>query len=242
MISLRSVFLLLVLARPGLLKAQEIKYIDLCNVRPRTELRYPPAPQSSSKGLGGGEGGGSVRDGAPDYRDPHALGIYLLSVTPTDINPAEPFQVEFKILNTGTARIELPVSPHLSDLQPRDPSAVFDYFSLALVVRGEGEPEGPQVDSVGFVELFGSADHAESMTVLRPGEWMRVSANVKLLTWPSGTGSARFRGDFWLRRNTFHPRPGGQFIDARNLYPNETPTPFVTVRLLPALGSHLLKH
>jgi hypothetical protein len=242
MISLRSVFLSLVLSWPSLLNAQEMKYIDLSNVRPRTELRYPPAPQSNSKGLGGGEGGGSVRDGAPDYRDPHALGIYLLRVTPTDINPAEPFQVEFKILNTGTAPIELPVSAHLSDLQPSDESVAFDYFSLTLVVRGEGEPQGPRVDSVGFVEVFGSPDHAETMLVLRPGEWIRVSANVKLLRWPSETVSARLRGDFWLRRNTFHPRPGGQFIEARNLYPNETPTPFVAVRFLPPPGSHPLKH
>jgi hypothetical protein len=135
-----------------------------------------------------------------------------LRVTPTDINPAEPFQVEFKILITGTAPIELPASPHLSDLQPKDESEAFNYFSLALVVRGEGEPRGPRVDCVGFVELFGSPDHAESMMVLRPGEWIRVSANVKLQTWPSEPASARFRGDFWLRENTFHPHPGGQFI------------------------------
>src|SRR6266851_216535 len=244
MILLRSVFLSLVLSWPSLLNAQEMKYIDVSNVRPRTELRYPPAPQSNSKGLGGGEGGGSVRDGAPDYRDPHALGIYLLRVTPTDINPAEPFQVEFKILNTGTAPIGLPVSVHLSDLQPSDESVAFNYFSLALVVRGEGEPQGPRVDSVGFVELFGSPDHAESMMVLQPGEWIRVNANVKFvkpLTRPSEPVSARLRGDFWLRKNTFHPHPSGQFFEAHNLYPNETPTPFVAVRLLPPVGSDLLK-
>jgi len=226
----RRGFLLILFTTPCLLTAQEVKYIDLTGVPQRTELRHPPAPQSNSQGLGGGEGGGSVLDGAPDYRDPHAMGIYLWRVTPTDINPAEPFQVEFKILNTGAAPIELPVSPHLSDLQPHDASVAFDYFSLALVVRGEGEPQGPRVDSVGFVELFGSAEHQESMMVLRPGEWMRVSANVKLFSWPSETASARFLGDFWLRRNTFHPRPGGWFIEARNLYPNKTPTPFVAVR------------
>jgi len=37
--------------------------------------------------LCGGTGGGSVVDGAPDRRDPRALGVYLLRVTPTDINP-----------------------------------------------------------------------------------------------------------------------------------------------------------
>jgi len=243
--SFRSVFLLLVLAWPGFLKAQEIKHIDISNVRSRTELRHPPAPQSDCKEgthcIGGGSGGGSVADGAPDQRDPHALGIYLLRVTPTDINATEPFQVEFKVLNTGTAPMELPVSPHLSDLQPSDESVAFNYFSLALVVRGQGEPQGLRVDSVGFVELFGSPDHTESMMILRPGEWIRVSASVKLLTWSSEPVSARFRGDFWLRKNTFHPHPGGQFIEALNLYPNDTPTPFMAVRLFPPAGSKLPK-
>lgn len=239
--SFRSVFLLLGLAWSVLLKAQEIKYIDLSSVQQRTELRHPPAPPQCIHCLGGGSGGGSVVDGAPDQRDPRALGIYLFRVTPTDIKPAEPFQVEFKILNTGTAPIELPVSPHLSDLQPNDESVDFSYFSLSLVVREEGETLRQDVACIGFVQLYGSPDHPESMMVLRPGEWIRVSANVKLLTWPSDPVSTRFRGDFWLRKNTFHPRPGGQFIDAQNLYPNDTRTPFVVVRLLPAGNSDVPK-
>jgi hypothetical protein len=236
-------FAFLVLAWPRFLTAQEVKFIDISNVRQRTELRNPPAPQSDCKqGAGcGGLGGGSIGDGAPDQRDPHALGIYLLRVTPTEINPVEPFQVEFKVLNTGTAPMELPVAPHLSDLQPSDESVAFNYFSLALVVRGEAEPQGPLVSSVGFVELFGAPDHAESMMILQPGEWIRVRANVKLLTWPSGRVSARFLGDFWLRRNIFHPHPGGHSIEANNLYPNTTPTPFVAVRLLPHAGSDIPK-
>jgi hypothetical protein len=241
MISFRSVFLLLVLASPGFLTAQEVKYIDLSSIRPRTELRYPPAEPADckeGKPCGGGiYGGGSIGDGAPDQRDPHALGIYLLHVTPTDINPLEPFQVAFKILNTGTAPIELPVSAHLSDLQPNDESEAFSYFSLALVVRGEDETQRPDVACMGFVELYGSPDHLESMMVLRPGEWIRVSANVLLRTWPEEPVSTRFRGDFWLRKNTFHPHPGGQFIEARNLYPNTTRTPYVAVRLLPLKSS-----
>jgi hypothetical protein len=241
MMSVRSAFLLLVLAWPGSLKAQEIKYIDLSSVRPRTELRYPPAPPADckeGKPCGGGiYGGGSIGDGAPDQRDPHALGIYLLRVTPTDISPAEPFQVEFKILNTGTAPIEIPVSPHLSDLQPNDESLAFSYFSIALVVRGEGETQTPDVDCFGFVELYGSLDHPESMMVLQPGEWIRVTANVLLRKWPKESISMRFRGDFWLRKNTFRPHPGGHSMDARNLYPNTTQTPYVPVRLLPLSGS-----
>jgi hypothetical protein len=236
----------LVLAWPRFVTDQEVKFIDISNIRQRTELRNPPAPKSDCKEgtgcIGGGYGGGSVGDGAPDQRDPHALGIYLLRVTPTDINPAEPFQVEFKILNTGTASIELPVSPHLSDLQPNDESVTFSYFSLALVVRGEGETQRPHVACMGFVELYGSPDHPESMLTLQPGEWIRVSTNVKLLTSPPEPLSARFQGAFWLRKNTFHPHAGGQFIEANNLYPNNTPTPFVAVRLVPHGGNDLPKN
>jgi hypothetical protein len=83
------------------------------------------------------------------------------------------------------------------------------------------------------VELFGSSEHPESMMRLQPGEWIRVSANVKLQTSQRESVSARFRGSFWLRKNTFHPHPGGQFIETHNLYPNETATPFVSVRLVP---------
>jgi hypothetical protein len=227
--------LLLTLAWAGVLKAQEVKYVDLSNIRQRTELRVPPAPPSDcteGKVCTGGEVF-SIGDGAADYRDPHALAIYLLRVTPTDLNPAEPIQVEFKILNSGSVPIELPVSPNLSELQPNDESVAFDYFSLALVVREEGEPQGPQVSSLGFVELFGSSEHPESMMRLQPGEWIRVTANVKLQTSQRESVSARFRGSFWLRKNTFHPHPGGQFIETHNLYPNETATPFVSVRLVP---------
>jgi hypothetical protein len=126
--------------------------------------------------------------------------------------------------------------PHLSDLQPSDEFVAFKYFSLALVVRGEVLPKGQPVNSIGFVELFGASGRAESAVVLRPGEWIRVSANVKLRMPPSETVSMRFHGDFWLRNNTFRPHAGGQFIEANNLYLNRTPTPFVPVRLLPHDG------
>lgn len=233
----RRGFLLLLFTTPCPLRAQEVKYIDVTAVRQRTELRHPSALQSECKNgtgcIGSGYGGVRVGDGAPDQRDPRALGIYLLRVTPADINPAEPFKVEFKVLNTGTAPMELPVFPHLSDLQPGDEAVAFNYSSLALVVRGEAMPKGSPVNSIGFVELFGTHDHADSTVVLRPGEWIRVNANVKLLTSPSEPVSMRLQGDFWLRNNTFHPHAGGQFIEANNLYPNRTLTPFVSVRLLP---------
>ncbi len=37
----------------------------------------------------------AVADGAQERRDAHALGAYLLQVTPTEIHRAEPFEDEF---------------------------------------------------------------------------------------------------------------------------------------------------
>jgi hypothetical protein len=179
-------------------------------------------------------GGSSVGDGAPDRRDPHALGIYLARIDLTDIDPSQPFGVDFQVRNTGTVSIEIPASPHLADLQPVNEAEAFSYFSLALVVVGEGEPQSTKFACLGFVELYGSPDHAETMVTLKPGEWIRVRANVKLRSSPTEPASALFRGSFWLRKNTFKPLPGGEFTQVDNLYPNTTSTPVIPVHLLPS--------
>jgi hypothetical protein len=49
-------------------------------------------------------------------------------------DPKRPFEIEFKVLNTGTVPLELPVSPHLADMQPSDASAAFTYMNIALAV------------------------------------------------------------------------------------------------------------
>jgi hypothetical protein len=214
-----------------LLEAQEIKYIDLSAGPQRTELRHPPAlptdGDDSTHGVGAGYGGISVSDGAPDRREPHALGVYLLRVTPTDINPAEAFEADFRVLNTGLSSIELPVSANLSDLQPSDGSVSFTYVSLALIAHVEDG--GPFTASV---ELYGSPDHEDTMLVLRPGEWIRVRAKLKFHTWPSDPISTRLRGIFLLRRNIYYPHAGGEFREVQNLYPNVTLTPGIPVRFI----------
>ena len=215
------------------MRAQEVKIIDLTVVQQRTELRHPAASVEDctlgTSGVCGGIGGSSVGDGAPDRRDPHALAVYLLRVTPSDIDPAKPFEAEFRVLNTGLAPIELPISPHLSDLQPSDASVSFSYLSLALVVNDEGLRIK---QLVGFIQLYGAPDHEGSTLTLRPGQWMTVKANMKPPSSPAEPVTTRFHGDFWLRRNNFHPHPGGSFTEAQNLYPNATPTPGIPVRLL----------
>ena len=226
----RFISLLLLLTCPVFVRAQEVKILDISDVQQRITLRYPPAPppECGEKGkscVGSGSAGVSIADGAPDYRDPQALAVYLLSVSPTEIDPTQPFEAEFRVLNTGIVPLEIPVFPHLSDLQPSDESAIFSYFSLALVVRVDTPPQ-----QAGFVELYGASDHEGTILVLKPGEWIRVRAKIKLQNWPR-LPSTRMRGEFWLRRNTFQPHPGGGFTSIENLYPNSTPTPWINIRI-----------
>jgi hypothetical protein len=172
-----------------------------------------------------------VGDGAPDVRNPQALGVYL-RVALADLDSEEPFEAEFKLVNTGRAPIQVPVSPHLSDLQPSNESLAFNYLSLALVVSVEGA-RSTSAPPVGFVQLYGTLEDASTVISLMPGEWIRVRANVKLTMSLSEPVSVRMRGTFWLRKNTFRPHPGGFFTETTNLYPNVTVAPPVEVRLVP---------
>jgi hypothetical protein len=140
--------LLLLLATSALLEAQEVRVVDLLNFNQRIELRFPPALSDCIPGepcVGGGVGGGgSFADGAPDPRDPPALAVALDRVTPTDIT-LDAFEAEFRLLNTGLAPINVPVWPHLSDLQPSSESQPFSNLSLAFEVRLSGT--GPALAS-----------------------------------------------------------------------------------------------
>jgi hypothetical protein len=218
----------LLLACPVLLHAQEVKYVDLSLAPQRTQLRHPPAPPCKD-GVCGGYGSVGVGDGAPDKRDPHALGVYLLRVNPTEIDPAQPFEAELRVLNTGLAPIDIPVSPHLSDLQPADESTPFSYFSLTLVVSMEGDSQHP---AFALAELYGAKEHDGTVLALRPGEWIQVKAKMQPRYSPREFATVRLSGGFWLRSNRFNPHDGGDFTMMENLYPNVTPTPSLTVRVL----------
>jgi hypothetical protein len=225
---------LLLLANCALLEAQEVRVVDLLNVNQRTELRFPSVPSDCIPGEpcgGGGVGGVSVADGAPDPSDPRALGVALDRVTPTDIT-LDTFEAEFRLLNTGLAPINVPVWPHLSDLQPSLESQPFSYLSLALEVRLSGTRPA-QAFGVGWVELYGSAEREDTIITLKPGEWVRVKAKVKLHTWPTKPVEAQLRGDFWFHDNVFKLQLGGGFTEAVNAYPNHTLFPAVPVHFSP---------
>lgn len=231
MMFMRNIFFLLAFAGCSL-QAQEIRFIELSYAEQRTQLRHPPPSADCRDWFCGNGGGGKVVEAAPDRPEGRTLAVYLLRATPTEIDPLQPFEAEFKVLNTGQVAVELPVSPHLSDLQPNDETVDFVYSSLMLSTHIEAETNGLDVNGIGYVWLYGSPEREGSMVLLRPGEWFRVKATMKLHTWPSKPVFARFRGEFLLRRNVFHPKPGGGFTETQNLYPNPTCTPSIAVHLL----------
>jgi hypothetical protein len=136
-------------------------------------------------------------------------------------------------MNTGFAPIEIPVSPHLSDLQPPDASEPFTYFSLSLVIYLDGTGE-KQALGIGWVDLYGSAQHDGTMLTLEPGQWVRVKSKIKLHTWPSAPVPAKLTARFWLRKNLFTAQGGDKrFLQITNLYPNPTQFASIPVRFTP---------
>jgi hypothetical protein len=233
----RCTFLSLVLAASGL-RAQEIKYIEFSATEQRTELRHPPCG-SAINGItcvAGGFRGASVRYRPKDPRHPQTLGVYLLRVVPTDITAYQPFEAEFKIVNTGRTSVRLPVSPNLSDLQPNDESADFSYLKLLLETQLNPVASGQDLHGVGTVYLYGSIKHKGSTVKLRPGKWIRVRAKMKLHNWPTVSFSANLRAQFLLQSIVFRAKPGGWFDEIENLDLDRTNGPAIPVHFSPAPG------
>ena len=208
--------LLLFLCSALSLSAQEVKSIDFSDVQQRTKLLVPrakepncvPQPCVVTRET-------SVGDCSMEAKP---LRVVLDWVTPNHIT-LDPFKAEFRILNTGNDPIEVPVSPHLSDLQPSGPLQEFNYMSLALRIHLSAV--GPvQAAGIGWAELYGAGEHPDTILTLEPGHWIRVTTKVKLHTWPSQSLDASLSGDFEVHKNVFKPEVNGGFVDSLDLCPN----------------------
>ena len=198
------------------LRAQEVKLIDFSDVQARTKLRVPrakepncvPQPCVVTRET-------SVGDCSMEAKP---LRVVLDWVTPNHIT-LDPFKAEFRILNTGNDPTEVPVSPHLSDLQPPGPLQEFDYTSLALRIYLSAV--GPvQAAGIGWAELYGANEQPDTILTLEPEHWIRVTTQVKLHTWPSQSLDATLSGDFQVHKNVFKPEENGGFVDSLDLCPN----------------------
>jgi hypothetical protein len=214
----------LLCASPALI-AQEVAYLNLLGVTPRREFRAPKAPDPVCEDgvcTGGGVGSGSVGCGAPARDEPRALKTTLVSLDRFSYTAGDELEMEVRIENVGSLAMDIPWSPHLSDLQPADETLAFSYSSLYLSLllrRPDGQTEDILVES-----LYGVQGRAGSLLTLRPGQWVRLrmettlSVPVEKLA-EDGRWSANVT--YGLRSEKFVPNVkfGGYSTSIENQYP-----------------------
>jgi hypothetical protein len=210
------------------LGAQEVGYLNLVGIAPRTRLRAPapPPPVCNENGcsVSGGVGGGSIGCGIGSPNDPRALKTTLMFLDKLTYSAADSVEIELRIENVGTVSMEIPWSPHLADLQPADQTVPFSYTSLDITLLLRNRDEEHDVPAI--ARLFGNPEHRGTLLVLKPGE----SVRLRLQTALSVPVTKIKDGDLWsanvssgLRSEKFvpHVKYGGFSTDVVNLYPRQ---------------------
>jgi hypothetical protein len=152
--------------------AQEVASLDLTKVARRLDLRRPPA---TSPVTGGYNGAQETRRCFDTTHGAGSLRTTLVSLDRTHYQVGDKPRFEITVENTGSAPIRIPFSPHLGDLQPKDPAQQFTYyeFQMALWIAAD---DRWSTNTGGSAILYGANDHANTMMTLEPGEWVRVVA------------------------------------------------------------------
>lgn len=159
----------------GNLQAQEVAFIDLTQLQARTDLRRPVATAVAHDGhAGGSHADYGCRGGGPMKG---TLRTTLLSLDRTQYQAGDNPVMEVSIENIGTGPLQIPISPHLADLQPADPTQKFSYSDLIVTLWLGGR--GWSTTSAEIVELYGRDDHPDTMLTLQPGEWVRIISKGK---------------------------------------------------------------
>ena len=220
---------------------QEVAYLDLVDVKPRTELRHPKPPPPVCNGDGGctvsgGIGGTSVGCGAESSREPRALKSTLVSLDRFAYTPDDTAEMEIRIENVGSVEMSIPWNPHLADLQPVDETQKFHYSSFAIVLNLTSQADN-QREAIEAAKLYGVVEAPATWKILKPGEWVRVRIKTKLA---ASSGKLKNGADYLvnilpqLRSETFIPnlKYGGYGTDIANEYPRRVSGPDLMLRIV----------
>lgn len=223
-----GISLLLVLSATGLM-GQEVAYLSLVDVKPRTELRHPEPPPPVCKEDGscsatGNSIGISISCGGEGRGEPRALKTTLVSLDRFAYASDDSAEMEIRIENVGGVDISIPWSPHLADLQPVDEKQRFRYSSLAIILELKSLADNRHHEVIEAAKLYGAVENPATLKVLKPGERVRLRVKAKL-----AISSEKLRGgaDYSvsaipeLRSETFVPnlKDGGYTTDIANEYP-----------------------
>jgi hypothetical protein len=220
--------------------AQEVTYLDLTGVTPRSELRYPHAPPTkcNEKGVcaSGGFGGMSISCGGVARGQ---LRTSLSWMDRSEYVDGENAEIEAMIENVGDVPLEIPSTFHLAHLQPPDETEKFEVYTLQVgLFLNRGEQYST---SLGWLGLYGSAARTGSMVNLKPGEWVRIRGRISIslahadgMKLPPPDGSQRASASILLRRIEYQPHPGGISQSISIFNPGKLKGTDLQIRVLPA--------
>lgn len=193
--------------------AQELASLDLTKIEARVDLRRPKATSPAKGGYSGNDETVRCFDSKQNAGSLHTS-LVTLDRTHYEIEDEPTFEVTVE--NNGFTPVRIPFSPHLTDLQPKNPAEKFAYFALEITLW-IASSERWSTNTGGGVILYGSNDHPNTMLTLNPGEWVRVIGNGHL-----------FRGNF-----TSFSDPADQAYAKASIFREETlitPTQSATVK------------
>jgi hypothetical protein len=164
--------------------------VDLTKVEARIDLRRPKATSPITPGLSGSETDDCPQDfphipqldAGTQKASAHsgvALRASLVSLDRTHYQVGDTSEFEVTVENTGSGPIRIPFSPHLADLQPKDPTQKFSYSELQIVLWIAGGVHWSA--GTGSVSLVGGDDHPGTMLSLKPGQWARIIGEARFI-------------------------------------------------------------
>jgi len=157
--------------------AQEVSFVDLTQVVPRTEFRHL-APQDAGPGQVRAASG-EFRDCSHPASDAPALRTTLVWLDRSEYQVGDEEKFAVQIENVGSVPMAIPFSPHVADLQPADAGQKFKYSTLIVVLWLGGESWSESQSSGSALALYGEDDHPDTMLTLHPGEWVQVIGKGK---------------------------------------------------------------
>ena len=164
--TLKSVVILL-LALIGACAAQEVASIDLTGqtaaAKPGVRLRWHSSQQS-------------IAIDGRRVPSPQPLTIAVTAMAPAKVHLQENVSFEVTITNNSTESFALPFSPNMSGIEPADRATPYKYIQTQIQLVFAKANDSSSVGTPAF--LFGAASRTSALTVLRPGQSVRVRAQT----------------------------------------------------------------
>jgi hypothetical protein len=235
-------FLILSLLPSGALAEQEIAYLNLVEVTPRTHLRLPDPPPPVCKEDGtcsvtGGGVTGMVGDGFEARNEPRALKTTLLSLDRVDYAADDQAEMEIIVENVGSVDMTIPLCPHLADLQPANKDEKFEYRSMAIVFTLADNADERQHQAIVVAKLFSTVERPDTQKVLKQGESIRLRLKTKLVEDPDTLQAGHnytVNVVPHLCMEAYIPKvgSGGYTMSTINEYPRHSSGPDWTIRIV----------